>query len=229
MKYTQEFSPSLKYAMLKIFPNMLNGVFWAFAHEDDIADHLDAIKDEPNMDVYKLANDGYVIEADRNFLIMALQTIDETLIDDEDIELIKDAEAEALTYCEEKLKKMVYEVVKKDGVIVPKFRGDYVAFNCLNETPSISHNDKNYVAFRVGFIEFLTMLQKYNYRIVVGSKDKRQEITPRQAIQNMDKVLRNAILSPTNTGIFLYIKSGYSDEERVEMAREQFRQSKVNH
>ena len=66
-----------------------------------------------------------------------------------------------------------------------------------------------YPAFRVPVQSALTALANWGYQIRVGE----QFVTPQQAVQTGSNLFRSMVLSPTNTGIFIQIRSTLTPDQ----------------
>ena len=197
-------SPSLQYAIVTVLPNIVNGAFWGFTDIKGVHEHLEAIKNSGNNIIArKLANDC-LIEVQPNYLISAVQSIDSSMIRNEDLNIMLTRRTEAQV----SLEKFLIAKGKTVGKTGQHFGGT-IGIYCINDVTTITHKGVNYPAFRTNMVDTLMLLHKYGYMVQVG-----KNFVPADQAVNMGEALwGSAMVSPTKTGIFINIKSTKSIEE----------------
>lgn len=186
----QELPPSTQYAIITVLRNVTNGACWGFTSLDDVKQHAEALKQDPNIKARKLGN-ACLIEVNPDYLVSSVRQVDPTLVTQRDLDDMKKGIAEAVFDFEKFL------INKGD-----KNEKSYlVGIYCINDSTAITYNGTPYPAFRINLNSFLSLCEKWGYGVCVG----REVVSPRAVMGNLKPLLDSLVLSPTNTGIFARI------------------------
>lgn len=203
-KKAQQLPPSVQYAIVQVMPNILNGAFWGFTDLAGIKEHIDALRQDKNIIPRKLSN-ACLLEVVPQYLLQAMMMIDPNILSQQDLLDIQKKMAEAVVEFEKFLVKR-----GKDG-----FSG-VVGIYCINDTPNIRYKNVNYPAFRVNMNIALELLNKYGYAVKVGGKF----VSASQAVQMGQALWESTVISPTDTGIMIEIKSTLPQQQMAKLAAE---------
>lgn len=189
--------PSTQFAIVTALPNIVNGAFWGFTTVTDAQKHAEALKVDKNITARKLGN-ACLIEVSPDYLTKAVAMIDASLITEKDIVNMRRCIAEAEVSFEKFL----------------TFKGEkcfsgLVGIYCVNDSNAISYKGVSYPAFRLSIKKVLELCNKWGYHVKVNGS----YITPADAMKSGQSLFESMILSPTNTGIFIDIKSTLSPEQ----------------
>lgn len=200
----KQLSPSIQYAICQVLPNIVNGAFWGFTNMNNVKKHMEEIKSDPKITARKLGN-ACLIEVDPTYLLEAVRVIDASAITQKDLQVMKESMADACISFQKFL------ITKgKAGF------GGTIGIYCVNNVKAISYKGVNYPAFRISMGEALKQLSKYGYKIQV----KGSFVDARTAIGAGQALWDTAQLSPTNTGVFINIKSTYTPEQMKKLEAE---------
>lgn len=207
-KNLNKFDESTQFAVFKVVPNVLNGVFWGFCTEQEMKKHLKALNANPNV-VLRRIQSGYIVEIEPSYCIQVLQAVDAESITQKDIEVMRKNIAEAQIAFE---KFLINKGKKPDQATGKQYQG-VVGVYCINDVTTICYKGANYPAFRLDANNFCQLLKKYGYMINYGNK----WFDPMQLLQSGDLFTLMQI-SPTKTGAFIYIGStvGYDQMKQAE-------------
>lgn len=194
----QQLPPAVQFAIITALPNCTNGAFWGFTSMDDAKEHIDVIKSDKNIVARQLGN-ACLIEVNPDYLYKACSVIDPSLMTQNDVAIMQKYMAEAAVSFE----KFLYSKAEKGGF------GGMVAIYCTNDSNAITYKNVQYPAFRLNIGTVLQYLQKWGYMILVGG----QYVAPNVASQAGQALFSSMQLSPTNTGVFITIRSTYSPEQ----------------
>lgn len=189
-KRAQELSPSTQYAIITVLKNITNGACWGFTSLEDVRQHADALKQDPNIKARKLGN-ACLIEVNPDYLISSVRQVDPNLVTQRDLDDMRKGLAEAAFDFE----KFLINKGDKDE------KSYLVGIYCINDSTAITYNGTPYPAFRINVNSFLSICDKWGYGVCVG----KEVVSPRALMTNLKPLFESLILSPTNTGIFARI------------------------
>lgn len=185
------------FALTKILPNAVNGSFWGFTTMEEIKPHLDNIGKNPNVQAKRVAG-GVILEINPKYLLSIVRAVDESLLTKRDLEVMSKYTAEAVVGFE---KFLMNKAIKGYSGLVGVYS--------INDTPVISYKGTPYPAFRVDSATAITLLGKWGYSI----RTEVGYVLASQAHTCTKKIYDGMLISPTNTGVFMSIKSTLSSEQ----------------
>ena len=195
-KNLNKFDESTQFAVSKVAPNVLGGVFWGFCPEKEMQRHLKSLNANPKIAIRQIQS-GYIVEIEPSYCIQVLQAIDPDLVTTKDVEVMRKATAEAQIAFE---KFLINKGKKPDPQTNQPYQG-VVGVYCVNDVTTICYKGANYPAFRLDANSFCQLLQKYGYKIQYGQS---QWFDPMQLLNSGD-LFKLMLISPTKTGAFIYI------------------------
>ena len=193
---------STQFAIVTVLPNIVNGAFWGFTTVKDAYEHAEALKGDVNIQLRKLGN-ACLVEVNPDYLTKAVALVNPDLITQNDMNNMVRGRAEA----EAAFEKFLIRTGEKGN-----FSG-LVGIYCVNDSTSIKYKGVSYPAFRLSIKKVLELCKKWGYSVLVGG----QYIDPSNAAQAGGALFESMQLSPTNTGIFINIKSNYSPQQIKQM------------
>ena len=201
-KIMQEYPPEVQYAVACVLPNFANGCYWGFTSMAEAMSHIELIKKEKNLTAHKIGN-GCLIEVNPNYLIRTLTSLGNGLIKEQDVNNMKDCMAEAAISFE----KFLLRACKTEPF------SNKVAIYCVNDTNTLTYKSVVYPAFRLTAIDTLKYLATYRYQVKIDGN----WVSPVEVARAPQKFYNNMLLSPTNTGVFIEIRSTYSPEQMKQL------------
>lgn len=198
-KRAQQLPASLQFAIVTVSANILNGAFWGFTSYDDTKKYAEALKQDSNVIARRIGVDKDVlIEINPDYLLRAISVVDPSLLNAGDVQKMK----EGLAQAEAQMEKFLISKADKN------YTG-LIGIYCVNDTPTITYKSTAYPAFRLNIQSALNALANWGYQVKVGN----QFVTPNVASQKGAELFASMRMSPTNTGIFLYVKSTATPEQ----------------
>lgn len=179
-----------QFAIVQCMPNIVNGAFWGFCDAAEAMKYKDGLKSNSNVSVKKISG-GCLVEVNPEYLIQQMVKIDPTLVDQKDMQNIKEGIAKAVSQLDKYLARKA-----KDSTFKQTLLGIY----CINDTPTISYKGERYPAFRVELSTALKLLGKYGYKVKVGGS-----YVPAGSISSVKELCSSMQVSPTNTGVFINV------------------------
>ena len=207
-KKAKQLPASTQFAIVTALPNITNGAFWGFTDIKKAMEHAEALKVDSHIQARKLGNNTVLIEVNPDYLIKAVSSINSDLITQKDIDNMLRGRAEA----EAQFEKFLITKGEKGG-----FAG-LVGIYCTNDSTAITYKGVSYSAFRLPIQKVIELCNQWGYMIKV----KGQYVTPAQAMQSGEALFDSMVLSPTNTGIFIDIKSTLSPEQIKQMSAKKY-------
>lgn len=201
----KQLPPAVQFAIITALPNCTNGAFWGFTSMEDAKEHLDVIKGNNNICARPLGN-ACLIEVNPDYLYKACNVIDPTLMTQKDVAVMQQYMAEANASFE----KFLCRSAEKGGF------ASMVAIYCTNDSNAITFKGTSYPAFRLNVQSALQLLNKWRYMVLVGG----QYVTPQVAMQAGQALFSSMQLSPTNTGVFISIKSTLTPEQAKQLKQQ---------
>lgn len=205
-KKAQQLPASTQFAIVTTLPNIVNGAFWGFTSVEDAKKHKDAFLQDKNITARKLGN-ACLIEVNPDYLIKVVSLVDSNLVRKEDIDTMRRCMTEAYSSFEKFL-------VNKGE----KGFAGLVGIYCVNDSNAISYKGNSYPAFRLPIEKVIELCNKWGYMISVGGS----YVSPKKALSSGQELFNSMTLSPTNTGVFLNIKSTLSSEQIKLMKKQMF-------
>lgn len=202
-KNLNKFDESTQFAVSKVVPNVLGGVFWGFVPENEMKRHLKSLNANPNINIHQIQS-GYIVEIEPSYCIQVIQAVDSQAITQKDINVMRNNIAEAQIAFE---KYLINKGKKPDPNTNQPYQG-VIGVYCINDVTTICHKGTNYPAFRLDANAFCQLLQKYGYKIQYGTK----WFDPMQLYQSGD-LFKLMLISPTKTGAFIYIGTTVSYDQ----------------
>lgn len=206
-KKAQQLPASTQFAIVTALPNITNGAFWGFTDVEKAREHSEALKSDKNIQARKLGN-ACLIEVNPDYLIKAVSMINKDLVTQKDIDNMLKGRADA----EVAFEKFLIKKGEKGA-----FEG-LVGIYCTNDSTAITYKGTSYPAFRLSIQKVLELCNQWGYMIKV----KGQYVTPAVAMQSGAALFESMILSPTNTGIFIEIKSTLAPQQIKQMSAQKF-------
>ena len=191
----QQLPASTQFAIVTALPNIVNGAFWGFTTVRDAHVHAEAFKVDKNIQARKLGN-ACLIEVNPDYLLKAVAMINPNLVTQADVQSMMKGRADA----EAAFEKFLVNKGEKGN-----FSG-LVGIYCINDSTAITYKGVAYPAFRLSIRIVLDLCNTYGFDVEVNGAF----VSPAQAMQSGTDLFNSMILSPTNTGIFIRLKSTLS-------------------
>lgn len=183
---------STQVAIVTVLPNIVNGAFWGFTSVKEMKEYAEELKKDSNIQLRRIGHDAVIVEVDPNYLISATKSVGNELINEKDLQCMKDYSSKAVVEFE----KFLLNKGKKG------FAG-LIGIYCTNDTTSITYKGTVYPAFRLPITKVLQLCNKFKYMVKVNGR----WVAPQDAMKAGQALFDSMILSPTKTGVFLEIKS----------------------
>lgn len=212
-KKAKQLSPAAQYAITTALPNVANGAFWGFTSMQGVKQHIESIKSSGGNIIARKVGTACLLEVSPSYLLQSVQMIDPNLFDQEMINSINKARAEAHVAFEKFLIARGKEVSKTGR----NYAGT-IGIYCTNDVTTIAYKGVNYPAFRLASADVLGYLAQYGYMVKVNNS----YCTPQQASQAGSAFWDSMQISPTKTGVFMEICSTYSAEQ-IKVLEQQFK------
>ena len=188
------FPEGAQFAIVTAGANSKHGCFWGFSDVRTLRNKIEAIKQEPSIQVRRLANEACLIEIKPDRMLQILNAANPNLFTAKDCEdakqMMQEAEGDFIKY------------MLTNGKKSPDKQNNTIGIYCTNDVTTIKHKGQSYPAFRVNLETALRYMDQYQYGIVVDNK----VITARQVVSMGPSVYEKFTLSPTKTGIFVQVK-----------------------
>lgn len=194
---------SVQYAIVTILPNIVNGAFWGFTDKAGVEKHIEAIRQANGNISARLLGNACLIEANPNFLVKAVASIDPAAMTQGHIDNMREKKAEAEIAFE---KFLISKGKTKQG---QQPFGGTIGIYCINDVSTIAYKGVNYPAFRVDMQTALGMLGRYGYKISING----QFVDAMTAANAGQSLWSSTILSPTKTGLFINVQSTYTNDQ----------------
>lgn len=212
-KKAKQLSPGAQYAITTALPNVANGAFWGFTTMQGVQQHIASIRDSGGNILARKVGNSCLLEVNPAYLLQSVQMIDPNLFDQEMINSINKARAEAHVAFEKFLIARGKEVSKTGR----NYAGT-IGIYCTNDVTTIAYKGVNYPAFRLASSDVLGYLSKYGYMVAVNGN-----YCPAQQASQAGQALWDSMrISPTKTGVFLDICSTYNAEQ-IKVLEQQFK------
>lgn len=209
-KKAKQFPPAVQFAIVAVVPNIVNGCFWGFTDYNDIMEHVEVIRQTPEIVARKVQN-ACIVEVQPNYLLKAVNAIDSTMFNQKDMNVMKESMAKAQVGFEQYL---INRAITKKG---EQFC-ETIAIYCTNDTERVSIKDKTYNAFRVTMADLLKYFGMYGYKVRCGSR----YVTVQEAAQNSQAVWDATRVAPSKTGLLIDIQNTMNLEV-AKRAKENFK------
>lgn len=186
--------PSIQYAIAVVAANFLNGANWGFCDNEGIAPFLADIKKNPNMLARNLNGKGCLVEiSNEKYIVDCITSVDPTILfTEEERRLFENGNnQQKKMVCERNKVAKLTEIAKdrktamvelekflQNRVKDAKPYNSLIGIYCINDTPSMTKDGKQYNAFRVDAISALKLLHKYGFKVVIEGK----AFTPQQCM-----------------------------------------------
>lgn len=203
-KRAQQMPDGVQYAIVTALPNSHNGAFWGFTSYEDVKDHAEVIKSDPNIIARRLGN-ACLIEVNPDYLVKCCNIIDPRTYTPQDIAELQHTISDATASFE----KYLLSKAAKGETQKPTKIGIY----CVNDVTAIRYDGVMYPAFRVNMATAVSLLAKWGY----GIATTRGMIDAGQLGNSFKEIFAASILSPTKTGIFIDIQCRYSPAQVQQM------------
>ena len=196
-KNLNKFDEGTQFAVMKVLPNVLNGAFWGFCPENEMQRHLKSLSANSSIKVNAIQK-GYLVEIEPAYCIRVLQAVDPATVTQKDIDVMRNAVAEAQISFE----KFLINKGKKPDPNTNQPYCDHIGVYCVNDVTTICHKGTNYAAFRLDANNFCALLSKYKY--LINNNGKWSD--PYQLLQS-GEIYKLMVISPTKTGAFIQIRT----------------------
>lgn len=187
------------YAIASTAKNLKNGSFWGFVSKNDVMEHVNAIKSDPNM-LIRSISDYAIVEVQPNYILSSISAVDPEIFDAKAVDKIKRNLASAVIEFE---KYLVNKGISNPG------HAATIGIYSTNNVSTIAYKGVTYPAFRLNLEDTLKILNQYGYEVKVNG----QFIPVSKAVSIAQEVFNSLKLSPTKTGAFINIRSTRSPEQ----------------
>lgn len=188
------FPEGAQFAIVTAGANSKHGCFWGFSDVRTLKNKIEAIRQEPDIQVRRLADEACLIEIKPDRMLQILNAANPNLFTAKDIQdakhMMEEANADFIKY--------MYTNGKKSASAYNNTIGIY----CTNDVTTIKYKGQSYPAFRVNLETALRHMDQYQYGLVLDNK----VITARQAFNMGPALYEKLTLSPTKTGIFIQVQ-----------------------
>lgn len=205
-KALETMSPGALYAFTVVAKNLKTGVFWGFTDLNSIKEHVSEIKSDQNLKVRKVSEKDCIVEVQPDYVLKNIVTVASDAFSQQDLAKMQKNMGEAVVAFE----KFLYN----KGIAQEGF-GSTIGIYCVNNVTSISYKGMAFPAFRLNMEMTLNLLAECGYLIKVGG----QFVPATQAMQAGEALWRSTKFSPTKTGIFINVKSGYTKDQLKEVKK----------
>ena len=177
----------------------MNGAFWGFNSYKEAAKYAEALKGDKSITIRTLhGGEHVVLEINPDYLLKAVSAAAPDLLTQQDVANMKKGVVEG----QAQLEKFLIRNADKNFA-------NMVGIYCVNDTTSITYKGTAYPSFRIPATTALNALANWGYQIRVGDRF----MTPQQAAQAGSALFKSMVMSPTNTGVFIQIKSTLTPEQ----------------
>lgn len=194
------------YATVLIAKHLKNGAFWGFTDVRDVQEHAEAIKQDPYITARKIGSKDCIIEINPQYIVQNLMSVGDDIFTNGDMDKMQENMASAVIEFE---KFLVNKGIQREGF------GSTIGIYCINNVTTISYKGVSFPAFRLNMEKALHIMSQYGYMVKVGGKF----ISASEAMKSGSALWESAKLSPTKTGVFIDIKSGFSSTQLKELKR----------
>ena len=190
-------SEGAMYAIILVAKHLKNGAFWGFTTVSDAREHESAIKSDPSIRARLIGKKDCIIEVDPSYIVKNIMLVGSDIFTKEDIDKMQYNMGSATT---EFVKFLLNKGIAQEGF------GSTIGIYCVNNVSTIAYKGVSYPAFRLNMEKTLQLLSQYGYYIKVKGKF----IPAYDALRCGSALWESTQLSPTKTGVFINIKSGFS-------------------
>ena len=194
------------YTTVLVAKHLKNGAFWGFTDVRDVQEHAEAIKQDPNITARKIGSKDCIIEINPQYIVQNLMSVGNDIFTKGDMDKMQENMASAVVEFE---KFLVNKGINREGF------GSTIGIYCINNVTTISYKGVSFPALRLNMEKALHIMSQYGYMVKVGGKF----IPAADAVKCGSALWESAKLSPTKTGVFIDIKSGFSSAQLKELKR----------
>lgn len=205
-KALETMSPGALYAFTVVAKNLKTGMFWGFTDLNSIKEHISEIKSDSNLKVRKVSEKDCIVEVQPDYVLKNIVTVAPDAFSQQDLAKMQKNMGEAVVSFE---KFLCNKGIAQEGF------GSTIGIYCVNNVTSISYKGMAFPAFRLNMEMTLNLLAECGYLIKVGG----QFVPATQAMQAGEALWRSTKFSPTKTGIFINVKSGYTKDQLKEVKK----------
>lgn len=204
-KAAESLSDGALYAICTVAKNIKNGAFWGFTDMKSAKEHVDTIKNDPNIRVKRLG-DSVVVEVSPQYLVQNIRSVDPNIFSKEDMDKMQSNMASAVVEFE--------KFLLNKGISKPGF-GATIGIYSTNNVTNIAVKGVSFPAFRLNIEKTMQLLAKYGYQVKVGGS-----FMPAAEAMQSPKLWDSIKISPTKTGAFINIRSTASPEQLKSMKKQ---------
>lgn len=188
------FPEGAQFAIVVAGANSKSGCFWGFSDVRTLRNKIEAIKQEPDIQVKRLANEACLVEINPNRMFDILRAANPNLFTAKDVhdakQMMEEAEQDFVKYLILNGKKSLDK------------QNNTIGIYCVNDVTTIKYKGQSFPAFRINLNTALRLMDTYQYGFVIDGK----VITPKQLASIEETALSKFVLSPTKTGVFVQVK-----------------------
>lgn len=183
-----------QFALMVSLPNIAYGASWGFVDTEEVTGRYEDLVKDKNILARKIVG-GCLVEVNPDYILKATAAVDKSLVTKTDVDNMKTMIAEGYASFE----KFISGKRKKE----PTFEG-IVSIYCTNKVTAVTYKGVSLPAFRVGYFNALSILQKYGFGVAVKGAGY---VPAGSLVGTPDVLFKNMIMSPTKTGAFIKVKA----------------------
>lgn len=196
-KALESMTPGALYAFQIVARNLKNGVFWGFTDIASVKQHADDIKSDKNIKARKISDRDCIIEVQPDYVMKNIVSVAPDAFSRQDLAKMQDNMGKAVVEFE---KFLVNKGISQQGF------SSTIGIYCTNNVTMIAHKGVSFPAFRLNMEMTLNILAECGYYVKVNGSF----VSASEAMKRGQELWNSTMLSPTKTGVFINIKSGYS-------------------